>query len=81
MLIHKNEIHKGDPQNFLSLIYSTEVLSTQFWVKKILEQPHEIETFRNVLQKSTVFDSGMFYKVPMENSSTSETVPDLDCSV
>ena len=48
---------------FLSLIYSTEGLSTHFWIKKILEQSPKIKTLRNVLQSSTVFHSGMFYKL------------------
>ena len=64
---------------FLSLIYSTEGLSTHFWIKKILEQSPKIKTLRNVLQSSTVFHSGIlykFYNILLENSSTFEKVPD-----
>ena len=50
MLIHKDEIHKGDLRNFLSLFYSTEGRSTYFCKKKILEHSPKIKT------------SGMFYK-------------------
>ena len=67
MLILKDEIHKGPLPNFLSLIYSTEGLSTDFWKKNILEQSSKIKTFRNVLQSSTVFHSGMFNEV-LQNS-------------
>ena len=49
MLIHKDEIHKGALPSFLSLIYSTEGLSTHFCIKKTLEQSPKIKTFRNVL--------------------------------
>ena len=51
MLIHKDEIHKGDLRNFLSLIYSLDGLF-HFWKKKILEQSPMIKTFLNVLQYS-----------------------------
>ena len=67
MLIHKDEIHKGALPNFLSVINSTEGLPSYFWIKNILEQSPKIKTFRNVLQSSTVFHFGMFYKV-LQNS-------------
>ena len=64
MLIHKDEIHKSTlPNYFLSLICSAEGSSTYFWIKNILEQSPKIKIFHNVLQSSTVFHSGMFYKV------------------
>ena len=46
-----------------SLIYSTEGRSTDSWIKMIFKQPPKIKTFRNVLQRSTMFHSRMFYKV------------------
>ena len=63
MLIHKDEIHKGDLWNVLSLIYSTVGLSTYFWIRKILEQSPKIKTLQNVLQRPTVLHSEMFYKL------------------
>ena len=66
MLIHKDEIHKCALRNFLSTIYSTERLSTYFWITKILEQSPKIKTFRNFLQYynlecSTKFDSSRLF--------------------
>ena len=66
MLTDKEEIHKGALRNFLSLIYSTEGLSTYFWIKKILEQSPEIKTFfrfYKVLQYSIPECSTKFYKI------------------
>ena len=80
MLIHKDEVHKGDLQNFLSLSYSTDGLSTYFWIKKILEQSPKIKTFQNVPQNSTVFHSGTFYNILSETCSTFEKVPDYSFS-
>ena len=63
MLIHEVEIHIGPLPNFLFLIYSTEGLSKYFWIKNNLEQSPKIKAFRNVLQSSTIFHSGMSYNV------------------
>ena len=63
----------------LSLIYSTEGLSTYFWIKKFLEQSVKIKTSRNVLQVlqySVLECSTEFYNILLENSSTFEKVPD-----
>ena len=63
MLIDKDEIHKGALRNLISLNNSIEGLPTYFGIKKILEQSLKANTFWNVIQSSTVFYSGMFYKV------------------
>ena len=62
MLIHKNETHEGHLRNFLSLVYSTEGLSTYFWIKKILKQSPKIKTFRYVLQFSSIPFWNVFQK-------------------
>ena len=63
MLIHKDEIHKGDLWNFLYLKNSTRGLSIYFRIKKILKQSPKINNFQKFQQSSTVFRCGMFYKV------------------
>ena len=49
MLIHKDEIYKGDLRNFLSLINITEGLHTYFWIKKLPEQSPKIKMWRVVI--------------------------------
>ena len=46
-----------------SISYSTEGLSTHFWIKNIVEQSPKIKIPRNVLQRSAIYNSGIFYNV------------------
>ena len=67
------KIHKDALPNFLSLIESTEGLSTFCWLKNVLEQSPKITTIRNALQSSTRFHFGIF-DILLENFLTFENV-------
>lgn len=58
MWIHMDEIPKGALRNFQSLIYSTAVLSTQFWIEK---KSRIISYDQDFPERSTMFHNTPFW--------------------